>query len=140
MFLSLFRKVVSPSYFIVRIPKLTLKWLWLSIIPVSCIWGEFSVRRFLSAALKWKFKIIFVSNCNENFTFKKAWEQFCRNFISYIRKYFELAVINRLQYSMKSVTVAPRSGFPIKDVSEYLFISISFNILLLAVCLIAPPG
>ena len=36
---------------------------------------------------------------------------------------------------MKSVTVAPRSGFLIKDTSEYLLISILFNRLLLAICL-----
>ena len=39
---------------------------------------------------------------------------------------------------MKSVTVAQRSVFPVKDYSKYLLISISFNRLLLAVCIIAP--
>ena len=34
---------------------------------------------------------------------------------------------------IKSVTVAPRSGFPIKYGSEYLLVSISFSRLLLAV-------
>ena len=42
--------------------------------------------------------------------------------------------------AMKLVTVAPRSGFASKDGSEYLLISISFNRLLLAVCLITPSG
>ena len=41
---------------------------------------------------------------------------------------------------MKSVTVAPRSGVPIKDGSEYLLISISFSRLLIAVRPIAPFG
>ena len=33
---------------------------------------------------------------NHHFTFKKAWEGFCRNFNSYIKKSFEPAVINIL--------------------------------------------
>ena len=41
---------------------------------------------------------------------------------------------------MKSVIVAPRSGFLIKDGSKHHLISISFNSLLLALCLIAPFG
>ena len=41
---------------------------------------------------------------------------------------------------MKSVAVPPRSGFPIKDGSEYLLILISFSRLLIAVRLIAPFG
>ena len=42
--------------------------------------------------------------------------------------------------AMKLTTVAPRSGFLIKDGSEYHLISISFNTLLLVVCLVAPFG
>ena len=41
---------------------------------------------------------------------------------------------------MKSITVAPRSGFFIKDGSDYHLISIPFNRLLLAVRLIPPFG
>ena len=41
---------------------------------------------------------------------------------------------------MKSITGAPRSGFLIKDGSEYHLISISFDRLLLAVHLIAQFG
>ena len=41
---------------------------------------------------------------------------------------------------MKSLTVAPRSGFPLNYGREYLLISISFSRLLLAVRLIAPFG
>ena len=40
--------------------------------------------------------------------------------------------------ALKSATVAPSLGFPIKDGIEYLLISISFNRLLLAVCLVVP--
>ena len=98
MFPFIFRKVVSPSWFYCSNSEVTLKWLWKFFAIsnlISCIWVESSVRRFFSNFC-WKLKIIFISNCNEYFTFKKAWEEFCRNFVSYIRKSFELAVIKRL--------------------------------------------
>ena len=66
----------------------------------------------------WKFKIISISNYNQYFIFKKAWEELCRNFINYIWKSFELAVINiYCNIAMKSVPDEPRSGFPTKMVS-----------------------
>ena len=88
--------------------------------PASCI-----------SSFYWKFKIISISNYNQHFIFKKTWEEFCRNFISYIWKSFELAVINMYcNIAMKSVPVAPRSEFPHKDGSEYILISFWFNRLL----------
>ena len=104
--------------FVVRIPEVTLKWLWtfrLSIISISCIWAESSA--FSTCSFYWKFKIVSICNYNHHFIFKKAWEEFCRNFISYIWKSFELALINMYcNIAMKSVPAAPRSRFPIKMV------------------------
>ena len=71
---------------------------------VFCL--AFSINSFY-----WRFKIISISNYNQHFIFKKAWEEFCRNFIRYIWKSFELAVINiYCNIGMKWVPVAPRSG------------------------------
>ena len=53
---------------------------------------------FSFSGFHWKFKILSIRNYNQHFTFKKAWEKLCRNFISYFKKSFEFAVINRLQY------------------------------------------
>ena len=58
-FSLVFGKRISPWFhqvvfaFIVRIVEVTLKWLWpfqLSIMSISCMWTESSVRCFLSAA------------------------------------------------------------------------------------------
>ena len=53
MFLSIFWKVVSPSWFYCRNSQsnfeMTLEIFLLSIISISCIWVESSAQRFLSA-------------------------------------------------------------------------------------------
>ena len=126
-----FIKRISPWFnqvaFTVWIPEVTLKWLWtfrLSIISISCIWAESSGRRFLSAALIKNSKLYqsvttTSTSLQPALHIKKAWEELSRNLISYIRKSFELAVINiYCNIAMKSVPVAPRSGFPIKMVAS----------------------
>ena len=60
------------------------------------------------------------------------------NYSPQFEKSFELAVDCNIV--VKSVTVALRSEFLIKDSSEYLLITISFNRLLLVICLIVPFG
>ena len=78
MFLSIFVKDISPGWFY---------------CPDSQ--GNFEMTLFVClfffSSFYCKFKIRSIRNC----TFKKAWEEFCRNFISYIRKSFEVAVFNR---------------------------------------------
>ena len=76
---------------------------------------------FSMSSFYWKFKIISINNYNQHFIFKKTWEDFCRNFITYIWNFFELAEINIYRnISMKSVPVAPRSGFLIKMIVSIL--------------------
>ena len=82
---------------------------------------------FSISSFYWKFKIISISNYNQHFIFKKAWEEFCRYFISYIWKYFELAVINIYCNCHEVSTSCTKIRIPNKDCSEYLLISISFN-------------
>ena len=86
-----FGNVLVTVGFIARIPKVTLKCLWnfsfqLPIIPISCIWVEISARRFLVTTLIEN--SLPIRNYNQHFTFKKSLEKFCRNLISYIRKWF----------------------------------------------------
>ena len=105
--------------FIVWIPKVTLKWLWnFSVINnfnFLCIsWVFYPVFSF--STFNWKFKTISIRNYNQHLTFKKAWEEFCRNFISYIWKSFEVAVISNIV--MKLIAVLPWSGFLIKMIAS----------------------
>ena len=129
MFLSIFGKCISPWFhlvrFIVQIPEVTLKWLWtflLSIISVSCIWVCMSwvfCQAVSFSSFYWKFKMIFISICNHHFIFKRVWDEFCRNFISYTWISFGFAVINiYCNIAMKSVPVVPRSEFRIKMVAS----------------------
>ena len=78
------------------IPKVTLKWndfgtFWLSKIPISCIWVEYSVWIFLSAP-----SIENSKPCQSGIITSTSLQEFCRNFICYIWKSFELILINRL--------------------------------------------
>ena len=70
---------------------------------------------FSFSTFNWKFKTISIRNYKQHFTFKKAWEEFCRNFIRYIWKSFKLVVISNI--AMKLIAVAPWSGFPIKMIA-----------------------
>ena len=85
---------------------LYMSWVFSPAFPISCFYL--------------KFKIISISNYyNQHFIFEKTREQFRRNFINYIRKSFKLAVINiYCNIAMKSVPVAPRTGFPRKMVAS----------------------
>ena len=142
MFLFIFGKRIYKFGFIVRILMVALKWIWTFLVTNSfnflCISWVFSPA-FSFSRFYWKFKIISIRNYNQQFTLKKASKEFCRNLISYIRKAFKLVAI-ACNVVIKSVTVAPRSGFPIKYGSEYLLVSISFSRLLIAVHLTAAFG
>ena len=95
---------------------------------------------FSFSGFHWKFKILSIRNYNQHFTFKKAWEKLCRNFISYFKKSFEFAVINRLQYCHEIHNSCTKIRILIKDGSGYHLMLISFNRLHLAERLIAPFG
>ena len=93
---------------------------------------------FSFSILNWKLKTISIRNYNQHFTFKKDWEEFYRSFISYIWKSFELVVINRLRYCHEINISCTVIRIFHKDGSEYLLLAISFDRLLLAVCLTNP--
>ena len=104
--------------FIVWIPKVTLKWLWnfsvtnnFNFLYMSWVFYP----AFSFSTFNWKFKTVSVRNYNQHLTFKESWEEFCRNFISYIWKSFEVVVISNIV--MKLIAVLPWSGFPMKMIA-----------------------
>ena len=138
MFLSILENVFHQVGFIIQIPKVTLRWLWnVSVISnfkfLYMNWA--SVWCFLSAAIFENSKSYWSGTTTSTshsirLCRRESFEEFCRNFISFIWKSFEDALIKRLQYSiaMKLVTVAPRSGFPKKvEASIFLFRSCLTN-------------
>ena len=110
----------------------------LSIILISCIWVESSARCFLSPPLIENSKP-YQSEITTSISHSRKLERsFAEISWAIFEKSFELVVINILQYCYEINSSCTLIRISHKDCREYLSISISFNRLLLAVCLTAP--
>ena len=74
LFLSIFGKGISPCWFYCSNSQGNFE---MTFAVISFLYVAFSFGSFY-----WKLKIISIRNYNQHFTFRKAWEGFCRNFTS----------------------------------------------------------
>ena len=105
MFLTTFGKRISPVWFycwnLQGNSEMTSELLVINIYELS-FRTAFSFSSFF-----WKLKIISIRNYNQHFTFKKAWDKFCKNFINYnlgLRIENKFTKFSKISFSMKCFT------------------------------------